>query len=255
MTGSKVLLTPEVSELIPPEYAIVKWLKEAFVHGYNNERFTSIFGLKPTDTYEKFVQIYGVEPTSFITSQIGLRPTDCDPSERQRPHDLAGTGNKVEWEQITRFALQYVEPLLKEYEEKIVTGIKLHKDGQYNHLIWDGRVKTSDEEAYVHDMKGCALDSVLSLIEYRGYHGGPFSYDEIPEVFVGNEEQKRYVMDIIPEMKKVGDVIQPTMKEFSISSLPKGEIHGEMHDAIWHVFKKTVEMLRNRGYKLHSIKI
>jgi len=101
-------------------------------------------------------------------------------SDIQRPHDVVGYGNKLEWPAIRGFALQYRRaPGM--FDRYVKPALDYHRQ-QYHHLCWNKFNPSSSTDA----MRLGAVDAVCSLLEGRLYQGGCHTYQEIQLIAEGN---------------------------------------------------------------------
>lgn len=102
----------------------------------------------------------------------------------ERPHDLVGSGNKLEWVVLRGLALKKRDT--EEKQKRYFNAIEIHRGGQKHHQKWDRHIKATED-----DMKYGAIDSILSLREKRDYQGGNHSWQEIEEIIEQNPKYKR----------------------------------------------------------------
>lgn len=118
-------------------------------------------------------------------------------SDIQRPHDLVGVGNKLEWPAIRGFALQYRGPEF--FEPYVRPALEFHRQ-QYHHQAWNEFSQTSSPDA----MRLGAVDAVCSLLEPRGYQGGCHDWDSIATISEDNPIHKVAWMHLVAgEMRKI----------------------------------------------------
>ncbi|MBS3095179.1 hypothetical protein J4231_00700 [Candidatus Woesearchaeota archaeon] len=180
-----------VNIILPDAKEVHKWLLSSVQHSCHVEYFALVLGLYPEDP--------------------------------DRPHDLAGKNNKLEWPVISGEALQY--RLVKKYDiEKRLTSFEyggevellplihssreLHRQ-QGHHRIWNnlnGIVK-------LDDLMFCAADTICALLEDRSYNGGSHSYAEIQDMLDGN------VLEGITPLKK--GLLEEIAIEMSNQDQPK----------------------------------
>lgn len=96
---------------------------------------------------------------------LGLGNRDPD-----RPHDISGKFNKLEWDIISGCALAYRAGLSVEEKElirkqSVLPAVKLHRN-QYHHQMWN----EYNEDATEQDLRVGALDTVCALLEKRPYY-------------------------------------------------------------------------------------
>ena len=65
----------------------------------------------------------------YYLGELGIGQSDI-----QRPHDMVGEGNKLEWTCIRGFALQYRGPEF--FEDYVLPSLHHHRK-QHHHLAWN----------------------------------------------------------------------------------------------------------------------
>jgi len=93
--------------------------------------------------------------------------------EIETPHDLAGEGNKLEWEVM--HGLAYAEKDTPKKKEIFEEALKRHRI-QMHHKMWNNRNSPNEW------LKYGAIDAVCSLLEPRLYQNGVHYWDEILKV-------------------------------------------------------------------------
>ena len=156
----------------------------------------------------------------------------------QRPHDLIGHGNKLEWPAIRGFAMQYrgeqamfdryVRPSL-EYDRQ-----------QFHHLAWNKFNPSASTDA----MRLGAVDAVCSLLEPRGYQGGCHTWDAITDIAENNPVHKVAWMHLVSaDMKKI------EKPDLTIITLEKPRrlpgLSAEKHEAIVERLQETLQSLKH----------
>ncbi len=98
--------------------------------------------------------------------------------DTQRPHDLIGPGNKLEWDVVYGLAQDYRfkrgDTVTLDYDALIRQSIKIHN--QQTHHNWNGELEINDETARGYSKSdqlyfrlSRALDVILCKIENRSY--------------------------------------------------------------------------------------
>ena len=131
--------------------------------------------------------------------------------EIETPHDLAGEGNKLEWEVM--HGLAYAKKDTPEKKEIFKKALKRHRI-QMHHKMGNNQNPPKEWLNY------WAIDAVCSLLEDRGYQNGVHYWDEILEVIssCSSEEYKKekYKKEkmkwAVEEMQKV----TPLLKDLKI---------------------------------------
>ncbi len=136
-----------------------------------------------------------------------LRLGSRDPD---RPHDISGMHNKLEWEIIEGCALAYRVGVPKEeFKETILprvfNSVRIHRK-QYHHQMWN----EYNEDATSEDLRVGALDTICALMEKRPYYQKTAdSIDEIEQnidsiITSKNKYVKRqWVSVMVGEMKGI----------------------------------------------------
>ena len=169
--------------------------------------------------------------------QVGL-------TDKQRPHDIVGVGNKLEWHAIKGFGLQYQGYKLptKElreahFEKYTLPALKFHRQ-QDHHLAWNQYYPNASIDA----MRLGAVDSCCSLLEPREYQGGHHSFDQVKEVALRNPIHKApWMLLMVEEMRRIPP---PILSDITMSNIPKKGITAETHDIISERIQETILMLR-----------
>lgn len=203
-----------MDELIPREEEVGKWLLSTVRHSFNVEYF--------------------------------LKHLNLDYPDIERPHDLIGPGNKLEWGAIKGFALQYRESGV-DFDKYIKPALVFHRR-QYHHKIWNGPdplnmfgFSQSIPRAVI---VGGAIDAVGSLLEDRGYQGGAHTYSEAIEIAQKNPPHKAaYMLEVIPKMRAIK---QPDLKAIqSIHDFSNIGLNQPIYEAIVKRTNEAIEMLRS----------
>jgi len=163
---------------------------------------------KPEDLTEEEVIKYAgnvwqhSKSVHFYLDKLGISIDD----ESETPHDLAGKGNKLEWEVM--HGLAYTEKDTPEKKKIFKRALKRHRI-QMHHKV--GNNPNSPKEW----LKYGAIDAVCSLLEPRLYQEGVHYWDEILDVISScssEEYQKEKMRWAVEEMKKV----TPLLKDLEI---------------------------------------
>ena len=110
----------------------------------------------------------------FYLDKIGISIKNFkEQHEIETPHDLAGEGNKLEWEVM--HGLAYAEKDTPEKKKIFEEALKRHRI-QMHHKMWNNR-NSPDEW-----LKYGAIDAVCSLLEPRLYQNGVHYWDKILDV-------------------------------------------------------------------------
>ncbi len=172
-----------------------------------------------------------------------------DSKDPQLPHDMVGKWNKLDPEVALKLALQFKENGNNLYRDEIMKGVRLHRQGQYHHIMWENPSSKVPEDS----RKLSSIDAICSMIEplesRRYQQEGIQTWEQIKENIA-----KKSALHQIPwmeyawrEMKKIK---QPNLREItSFSKIPKEGISPEMYDAITGRFQEALRILElTRGY-------
>lgn len=169
-------------------------------------------------------------------------------SDLERPHDIVGAGNKFEWRVMKGLALAYRTDIKnkrtsKSIQNHILQSRDIHRQ-QYHHKIWMNVTVPASNS----DMVLSAIDVICSQLENRPYQGGKHTYDELLKTIAADSRQISYIMHIIENMQ---DFSQPNLEAIvSLSSFPNIGIPEKMYDIAVQRVAETLEMLKDRGYKI-----
>lgn len=130
----------------------------------------------------------------YYLNELGLGERDPE-----RPHDLVGPGNKLEWDIIKGMALNYRTPKV-DFIKYILPSIEIHRQ-QYHHRMWN----YPNPKATKEDMFVGAVDAVCSLLENRDYQGGSHNWEKIEDILINRNPPHKIesVKLILPKMRKV----------------------------------------------------
>lgn len=157
-------------------------------------------------------------------------------SDIQRPHDIVGHGNKLEWPAIRGFAMQY-RRAPDTFERYVMPALDFHRQ-QYHHLAWNQFNPTASVDA----MKLGAVDACCSLLEPRDYQGGCHSFDGLRDVALRNPIHKvPWMLLVAQEMEKIEI---PHLSEITLGNVPRDGISPESRDVICERFSEAVARLR-----------
>lgn len=166
--------------MIPNSREVERWVMEAVLHSNHVEYYLNQFN-------------------------VGLN----DP---ERPHDLVGVNNKLNWDVVKGLALSYreldVDYKKYVYKKYILPSIELHRD-QYHHRMWNEYNSKADSDALFVG----AIDAACSLLEKRTYVGGEeleklgkrHDWNEIEELLFEKNPWYRVgaAQTIIPRMREI----------------------------------------------------
>ncbi|MBI4440886.1 hypothetical protein HY639_01845 [Candidatus Woesearchaeota archaeon] len=131
-----------------------------------------------------------------------LHALNVQVDDGQRPHDLVGPGNKLEWAVIQGLAPK--DKSSPERQRRLRTALELHRQGQHHHHMWNAHNVRATES----DLKYGAIDAICSLREPRDYQGGMHTWDEVTGIIGKNPEHKKqwlwWAMDAIRGLEGAG---------------------------------------------------
>ncbi len=157
-------------------------------------------------------------------------------SDIQRPHDLVGHGNKLEWPAIRGFSMQY-RKTQGVFEHYVKPALDFHRQ-QYHHLAWNEFNPTAAPDA----MRLGAVDAVCSLLEPRGYQGGCHSWSEIDRISENNPIHKvAWMLLVSKEMQKVE---KPDIQKITLDNIPNLGISVEKHEIVVQRSQDVIKMLK-----------
>ncbi|MBN2454381.1 hypothetical protein JXB11_02440 [Candidatus Woesearchaeota archaeon] len=163
----------------------------------------------------------------------------------ERPHDIAGKGNKYEWDVIKGLALQYRnDESLTPY---INASMEIHRQQRHHRLCNEPDPNDdlmTQPEANEDDMFESTVDSICSLLEDRTYQGGAHSYDEIKvEDFPPHKQP--YVKIFLPRMRSLK---QPDLEAItSLESFPNAGMAKEFYQTAVRNTNEALSRLRAEG--------
>lgn len=199
-----------MSDLRPTKEEITWWLTDTVRHAYHIEYFLQRL-------------------------QIGTE-------DKQRPHDIVGVGNKLEWEAIRGFALQYRGREM--FQDHVLPSLEFHRQ-QDHHIAWNEYNPTASPDA----MKLGAVDACCSLLEPRDYQGGCHTYSELYEIANNNPIHKTGWMLLVAQEMEL--VEQPVLANISLDNVPTLGLSAESHDILCGRISECRHMLASD----HGIKV
>jgi hypothetical protein len=181
-----------------------------------------------------------VQHIEYYLERLGVGKEDP-----QRPHDIMGFGNKLEWEVMSGFALQYRDRSPAFFSAYIIPSLERHRC-QYHHVKWNA----PNPQATSEDMKLGAVDAICSLLEPdREYQGGRHSASQIDDIIEGNPGYKQaWMREVHKEMKRIE--APPLHRIAGLRSFPNVGIVGSTYETIRGRMHDTLAELAERGYLL-----
>jgi hypothetical protein len=170
----------------------------------------------------------------------------------ERPHDLVGPGNKLEYEVANGLALQLREPL-GPWMQYVMRSRQIHRQ-QYHHQYGNGPDPNDPRKPHPKStedsMSVIALDAICSLRENRKYLGGMHTYEQITPEFFKNEPHK------LPRIIEVKSLMekqpQPRLQDITdLFTIPNIGLPERTYEAIIKRRDEAVKVLRaEHGYIL-----
>lgn len=166
-----------------------------------------------------------------------------NPNDRDRPHDIVGSKNKLEWKIMKGLALEYTMPKIdtpkdsEHIKHLIEHAYKLHRQ-QYHHQMWNG----AETKAKIPDMQMGAIDAICSQLEDRSYQGGRHSWEQLLEIIEQNPPHKKTMLhEMLARMKEVEapklDLIASLdiFPNIGIPYIMYEEMKHRVHNALAHI--------------------
>jgi len=171
-----------------------------------------------------------------------LNQLNVGSEDPERPHDLVGPGNKLEWEVMSNFALQYLNE--GRYKPNIIEARELHRQ-QFHHRMWN----EYNPNATIDSMEVGAIDAICSLLENRRYQGGQHTYDEILKIIESNSIHKvPWFKLVIPKMKTL---VQPDLTIITdLNNIPNIGMNEQLYEILKERVQDTLAMLKSKGYQI-----
>ncbi|MDD5193658.1 MAG: hypothetical protein PHF67_03660 [Candidatus Nanoarchaeia archaeon] len=171
-------------------------------------------------------------------------------NDPELPHDLAGPGNRLEWEVVSGLALQfrtvntaYFNQFLQPLIDK---SVQIHRQ-QNHHRMWNGRV--SHPAASKSDLEVGALDTICALLEPREYNGGAHDYGQILEIVGQFSELKAGFCKRLIE--KMTSLTPPDLDSIqNLVNFPNIGLDSRDYIRIQDRMKKAIPELNKLGYSL-----
>ncbi len=158
-------------------------------------------------------------------------------SDIQRPHDLVGQGNKLEWTAIRGFAMQYrTEPGI--FDLYVKPALDFHRQ-QFHHVCWN----EFNPSASTDSMRLGAVDAVCSLLEPRGYQGGCHSYKDIYDIAEKNPIHKVAWMQMMAQ--EMAKIEAPDLTGVSLTNVPRCGLDIEKHEIVLERLHESLVMLEH----------
>lgn len=183
---------------------------------------------------------------------LGFGNRDSD-----RPHDIEGEHNKLEWEIIKGCAFAYRNGLSDEEREEIKHNIvfptvNIHRL-QYHHVMWN----EYNEDATREDLMFGALDTVCALLENRPYYTkraeSPEEVSENAEKLITSSNRIIKIPWIRAMAKEIKDIKRPEIYSIeSLTDFPNIGIRKATYEQIADRMQSCLRMLKDEhGYVLN----
>lgn len=173
--------------------------------------------------------------------------------DHQRPHDLVGSGNKLEWDVIKGFALQF-RNRPPDFDTYILPALKRHRV-QHHHQMWNepdpNDRRRHNRDATPDALKLGAIDAICSLREPRGYQGGAHTFEEIEQIIDASEDahKRPWLKLVLPEMAAL-----PVPQLELITSLERFPNIG-LPDVVYRAMQRRMEKVSHEMFRLGYILI
>lgn len=186
----------------------------------------------------------------YYVKVLGASSRDPD-----RPHDIAGRYNKLEWEIIDGCALAYRQGLSKEeYEQTILPRVRksvsTHRQ-QYHHLMWN----EYNEEATAEDLRFGALDTICALFEKRPYYlkcvDSLEELEQNVDQLIGGKNKLMKVEWVSAVAHQMKGVERPDIYRIEdLERFPNIGLADSMYNNIAERMAACLRILKGRGYDL-----
>lgn len=196
---------------------------------------------------ENKVHVYNVE---YCIHALNFEQYISDPD---RPHDIEGPGNKLEFDVLSGIAMRYhpsFEANKEEFNKRfILPSVYLHRNQQYHHIVF--RSADEDiEDKFISsgkiDWVVGAIDVICAQYENRACYGGHHSFDQIIENLKRKPLFKTFIcLEMLCDIKQLGI---PELNIRSVLDVPNVNLGQDVIDSIESRFAKTVESLSDMGY-------
>lgn len=207
-------------KVLPNNNEVVRWMKEVVKHSCHVE---------------------------YYLEKLGLGEKDIE-----RPHDLVGEYNKLDWEVLHGLALAYRKD--KNLDYIVQASVELHRK-QYHHRMWNNpNPKATHKDLFVG-----VVDTICSMLEKRVYsgddlkHGRKKSWSVIEDVLYDKSPEYKVnaAKIILPELRKIERPELSTIKD--IYNFPNIGIEKNIYDIMKIRINEATLDLEKRGYNLFNI--
>jgi len=184
---------------------------------------------------------------SYRVEYLSTRLKVDDHDDPDRPHDMIGPGNKLEWRCLEGLSLAYRDR--NKYVKQIIKAVNFHRQ-QYHHQMWNKDCPHMTDSS----LKLGAIDTVCSKLESeREYQKTVKTISELRELeFHGSKNQLDMISWVIGEMEKIEI---PYLRDVTtFTQIPKTGIPAQTHDTIMERIQETIRELRkDHGYKFANL--
>jgi len=204
-------------KILPNNNEVKRWMKEVVKHSNHVE---------------------------YYLEKLGLGEKDLE-----RPHDLFGKYNKLDWEVLRGLALTYRKNI--DFERYILPSIELHRK-QYHHRMWNNlNSKATHKDLFVG-----VVDTICSMLEKRVYsgedekHGRKKSWSVIEDVLYNKSPKYKSnaAKIIFPELKNIERPKLSNIK--NIYEFPNIGIENNIYNIMKIRINSATLDLEKRGYIL-----
>jgi len=190
---------------------------------------------------------YNVE---YCIHKLNFEPNLKDPD---RPHDLNGQGNKLEWEVLSGLSMRYHEDFEANKDEFnkifILPSVYYHRNQQYHHIVFRSPEEDISDDYITSgniDWVIGAIDVICAQYEGRACYGGHHSFEEIVEKLKKKPFFKTFIcLEMLCDIQQIGI---PELGIDSIIDIPKIDIPAEVSEIIEKRFSETLNYLTEMGY-------
>jgi hypothetical protein len=200
-------------------------------------------GVRPSDENIGKWLLEVLRHTSQLEYYAGI--LNIGSKDPERPHDIVGPNNKLEWDIIKSCAWAYSDSGCgkdKELCDEISEAVKRHRQ-QYHHAICMTDLARED------DLRFEALDTICAMLEHRPYYAHVHNFEELEanlESYIacnGRHEQRlASIREVLPLMRSLE---RPDIRAITtLEEFPNLGADGKTYDKICQRFSGTLELLR-----------
>ncbi|MCK5107177.1 MAG: hypothetical protein KAQ83_00450 [Nanoarchaeota archaeon] len=160
----------------------------------------------------------------------------------QQPHDLKGLGSKLQPDVVFGFAIGLdLDKSDELYSEIINYAIDIHTSCQSHH-----------DERLISEVKVQAIDALCTMIENRGYNGGPYNFKDISsKINIEEKGLKSFYMKMyVKEMEKMDIPDLTVIKLDNLEDLKNLGVDSWIHKGIIGQGLEAIKIYESVGYKL-----